>query len=222
VSLVEYRRLSGAPPPERELLTVEEDGSFLLWRSIAPTVGRFAGVIPDPADLATLVAAAADTPSPPRPTELPSGTSVEVVEVGDVTARVEAGVEVDGPWGALLSRLRDLSGDLTDQPLAAVALVVDDPAMPRLEHRGREALPVELDSATVSVDVWHEGVQVAAARAGPLGQGRVMAEPGWSVRFEVGEVAAPSGGLLMVRASLVVDDEGVFVPVTVTSPVVHL
>jgi hypothetical protein len=102
------------------------------------------------------------------------------------------------------------------------ALVVEDPAAPRLEHRGREALPIELDSATVAIDVWHQGLQVASAQAGPLGLGRVMAVPGGSVVFDVGEVARPAGGLLMARASLVADDEGVFVPVTVTSPVVSL
>jgi hypothetical protein len=222
VSLVAYQRLSGAPPPERELLTVEEGGAFRLWRSIAPTVGRFAGVIPDAAGLAAEVSAAAGSPPPPPVTELPSGASVEVVHVGEAHARIEAGAVIPGPWGALLTTLRDLTGDLTDQPLAAVALVVDDPAAPRLEHRGSEALPVELDSAAVFVEVWHEGLQVAASRTGAASRGRVMAEPGWSVSFAVGDVAAPPGSRLTARASLVVDDEGIFVPVTVTHPVVQV
>ncbi len=48
--IVTYRRVGGMqPPPDRELLTIDDDGSFTLWRSVGwatypPTpVGRFSG-----------------------------------------------------------------------------------------------------------------------------------------------------------------------------------
>src|SRR2546429_9613990 len=42
--IVSYARIGGrVPPPDNEGLQVEDDGSFTMGRSIAPSVGRFAG-----------------------------------------------------------------------------------------------------------------------------------------------------------------------------------
>jgi hypothetical protein len=222
MSHVVFRRLSSAPPPERELLTVEEGGAFTMWRSLGPVVGRFAGTLPDPARLAALAAAAGGAAPPSGPGELPSGASVDFLEVGDSSARVEAEGGVPGPWGALLDACRQLLGDLTDQPLAALTLRADDPSRPRLDHRGQATLPLELDSAAVTVELWRDGVQAVVAGSGPLGLGRVDAGPGWSVTVEIGAVDVSRGGLLTARASLVADDDGVFVPLTLMCPPVRL
>jgi hypothetical protein len=223
MSVVVFRRLSSAPPPERELLTVDEAGTFRMWRSLGPMVGRFAGTLPDPARLAGLAAAAGGAAPPSGPGELPSGASVDFLEVENASsARVEAQSDVPGPWGALLDACRQLLGDLTAQPLAAVALHADDPARPRLDHRGQATLPLELDSATVTVELWRDGVQAVVAGSGPLGLGRVDAGPGWSVTVDIGAVDVSGGGLLTARASLVADDEGVFVPLTLFCPPVRL
>src|SRR5438270_6614307 len=159
VTALAFRRLSFAPPPEREMLTVNDDGRFELWRSNGPIVGRFAGAVPDATALAALVSAAAATPPPAVPSALPPDAATEVVEVGDTSATVEAGEGADGPWGELISACRRLLDQLRDEPVAAVALVVESPTGARLEHRGREPLPLELDNATVAANVWHDGRQ---------------------------------------------------------------
>jgi hypothetical protein len=218
VSGVVFWRVSSAPPPERELLTVDDGGSFTMWRSLGPVVGRFAGTLPDPGRLSALAAGAAAVP-PPSGRELPPDTTVEVVELDETrSAQVEAGADAGGPWGALLSCCRQLIDDLTDQPSAAVTLVAEDPFRPRLEHRGHDILPLELGSATVTVDFRRDDVEVAAAGTGPLDLGRIEAGPGWSVTVEITELPVSAGGLLTATASLVADDDGVFVPLTIISP----
>ena len=216
MSAVEFRRLGGAPPPEREVLQVEGDGRFTLWRSIgSPAVGRFSGVVPDPAALAALVADVDGEPGTGR-VELPAGAPVEEVEVGGAVAAAEADLDPPGPWGPLQAACRRLAQSLTDQPEAAVALVaVDAPGRWRLEHRGTGLLPLELEHAELVLTLWRDGREAGSARTGPLGAGRVEAGPGWTFDLEVPGVPDPAGGILLARLELVGEDAGVLVPMSV-------
>ena len=91
VSVLNFQRLSGWFPPERELLTVEEDGSFTMWRSYGPSViGRFSGAVPDVDALAGLVAATAAV-EPTGPDEVEPDASVEVDRDGGRDIRDRSG-----------------------------------------------------------------------------------------------------------------------------------
>jgi hypothetical protein len=216
VTAVEFRRLGGAPPPEREVLQVDGDGRFTLWRSIgSPAVGRFSGGVPDPAGLAALVAAVEGEQGTGR-VEVPAGAPVEEVEVGGAVAAAEADLNPPGPWGPLLAACRRLTESLTDQPDAAVALVgVEAPGRWRLEHRGTGVLPLELDHAELLLTLWRDGQQAGTAGTGPLGAGRVEAGPGWTLELDVPGAPDPSGGILLARLELVGEDGGVLVPMSV-------
>lgn len=213
---ITFRRISNHPPPERELLTIDDDGGFSMWRSTGFVGGRFAGTVPDAGRVLRLVESAARVPGP-ETAALPPGASLEEVEVDGRAARFEARRDVVGPWGELLSELRVLLEALCAQPLAAVAAVVVAADRIRLEHRGSASLPVELDAARVTVDVWRDGRQVATSGTGPLGLGRIDAGPGWAVDVEVSDLDTVGGGILVARVSLVADDGGIYVPVTLTA-----
>ncbi len=216
---VEFRRLGGAPPPEREVLAVDGEGRFTLWRSISsPVVGRFAGTVPDQGGLAALVAAVEGEPGTGE-VEVPADAPVEEVEVGGVLAAAEADLDPPGPWGPLLRACRQLSESLTDQPEAAVALVAvgggDRPTRWLLEHRGTATLPLELDHAELTLTLWRDGQQAGTAGTGPLAAGRVEAGPGWALDLEVPEAPDPTGGILLAKVELVAMDGGVLVPMSV-------
>lgn len=214
--LLSFARLNDSPPPERELLDVDDDGSFRAWRSIGPVVGRFAGQVPDLDAVRALAEAAAADPAPSR-TEVPPHASIEQLTVGEQTATVGIRDRPDGPWGELLRTCRRLLDAARDQPLAALTLDVLGVDRVRLRHLGSEALPVELDFARAELKLWREGEVVAATAAEELGLGRVEAGPGWSI-----DIALPGfedrEGLLSASVSLVADDDGVYVPVVVAPP----
>jgi len=126
---VVYRRLADSPPPARELLSVEPDGGWTAWRSIAPVVGRFAGRLPDASAFTALVKAAADEP-PVTLGRLPPDAAYEVLELdaGHIS-RFQEGDAVPGPLGTLLTECRRLV-DRPDGPVAAIGLVIDAAAVP--------------------------------------------------------------------------------------------
>lgn len=216
MTVVAFRRLSAAPPPERELLTVHDDGRAEAWRSNGAAIGRFAGPVPDLEAFRAAAAAAAGAGAPPSP-ELPAGASLDEVEIGGVTARFEARDPVEGPWAALVEACRALLDGLVASPVAAIGLEVSADGGLRLLHRGSDVLPVELSSLRTELVLWRDGTEVTRKGSADHGLGRVEAGPGWSA-----EVAAPPGaiegsGRLVATASFVAEDGGVFVPVTVTA-----
>ena len=214
--LLTFRRIGSAPPPERELLAVEDDGSFTMWRSSGFVVGRFAGRLPDVEPLWALVAATAEV-DPPSTTALPPGASGEKVIVGEVTASVEARRPVDGPWGALVDAARELLDRLIDQPLAAIAATLPSPELVRLAHAGSEPFAVEFENAALAVDLWRDGQLAGQVERRDLGAGHVDAGAGWSWDLPVG-LDASGGGILRARVSFVARDEGVFVPLVASTP----
>jgi len=224
VTLVTWRRLSSMPPPERELLEVEPDGSFRLWRSIAPVIGRFGGSLPDDetVDLRGLVEAVGSS-SAPRTGKLPPDASVEQVEIGGSLSVFEADGGVEAPWGDLLAACRRLADELVDQPTAAIALeleLADGGARIRLVHRGTATLPVELAAARAKVAVWRAMLNPANATAPAFDLGRVDAGPGWSAETTAELPALEPGDKVTADARFIVDDGGVFIPVAMSSTVV--
>ncbi|HEY6569138.1 MAG TPA: hypothetical protein VIZ22_02560 [Candidatus Limnocylindrales bacterium] len=223
MTLVTWRRLSSMPPPERELLDVEADGSFRLWRSIAPVVGRFGGSLPAGvvSELEGLVSAVGSAAAP-RPGSLPADASVEQLEVGGARSVFEAGAEADPPWGDLLAACRRIADARTDAPVAAIALEVgltDGRARIRLVQRGTGTLPVELASGRAKVAVWRGMENPANALAG-FDLGRVEAGPGWDAETTAELPVLEAGDKVTATVTFIVDDGGVFIPVAMSATAV--
>src|SRR3989454_9572587 len=98
--IVDYARMGGrVPPPDNEGLQVEDDGSFTMWRSIAPSVGRFAGKLSADAlsrlkTEAEKAAAQGDVSRPPT-----MDGSAERFQVEGATAAMGSDDYIEGPWG---------------------------------------------------------------------------------------------------------------------------
>lgn len=217
--LVSFGRFGAQFPPERETLTVDADGGYELWRSFAgPVVGRFAGTVDELDALTALVTAAREEPPPPPPgDDLPPDASVEVVGVGAQEVEVVAGAPVEGAWGALLTRLRELLDELAGEPVAAVRAVLVDPGTLRLEHLGSEPLPLHLAALTVQLERHDGGLLVASATVTPEGLGAVTAEPGWTLDIPLDADVVDGPGAVTARATFIAVDQGVNVPVSVTA-----
>lgn len=218
VMLLAFGRHGSAFPPERELLHVDADGSYVLWRSFgAAAVGRFRGTVPDLDGLEQQVDAARGAPAPGPPAVEPDA-SVEVVALRDgEEVELAADGSVGGPWGALVATCRRLLDVLTESPSAAVVASLPDAATLRLAHAGDEVLPVELGSLAVEVTRWHEGLQVGWSTTHPSGLGHVDAGPGWALDVALDPAATAGPGQLVVTATFVANDGGVYVPVVATA-----
>jgi hypothetical protein len=209
---VVFRRLDQRFPPKRELLAIDPDGTFRMWRSGARIVGRFAGRVPDPDAFAALAEAAGAEAAPPGP-QLPPDAVVDSVRVGGVTFSTAPWDQGGGPWGELVIACRGLLEQLLDQPDAAVALVLPRPAIARIEHRGNGVLPIELGAASVLVEAYGPSGRLAAAPAGVPGVAHVDAGPGWTLDVAIPVLEAPAGAQVLVRVTFVAQDDGVAVPV---------
>jgi hypothetical protein len=214
--LIVFRRLNDAPPPERELLTVADDGRADVWRSSGPAVGRFAGDVPGVEALRAAVTAV-EGAEPPATPGLPPDASVETVEAGGRTAQVEAGLPLPGPWGALVGICRSLLDALVESPVAAIAAELAPDGGLRLEHRGSEAMTLELGSLRAEVVRWRDGREAGRAAVEGPGGGRVEAGPGWSLALPAPALDLAGGGRLVATVSLVADDRGIETPVTITA-----
>jgi hypothetical protein len=210
---VELRRLDARFPPLRELLFVEGDGTFRMWRSNAEVVGRFAGRVPDPAGFAALIDDAVAQPAPPgADLTLPDAVEDEL-RVGDRRLATTPSDGSRGPWGMLLAECRDLLNALLDQPLAAVALEIPDPTLLRLVHVGGEPLSIELGSLSARAEVYRDTTKLDAVAPDLPDIHHVDVGPGWSLEIALPPLTVPLEALLLVRAQFVADDEGVYVPV---------
>ncbi len=215
MSLVTFSRLSDWFPPERELLTVEDGGSFTMWRSFgAALVGRFGGVVPEFDALARLVAAAAAVEAPSGG-EVEPDASIESTETAGATFEAEAGIRVAGPWGDLVVRCRELLDALLDQPVAAVRGSLRDDGTFRLSHEGADVLPIELGALDVRVVRWADGLEQATAQGRPTGLDHVDAGPGWELDVPF-DRSVFGTGKVVGTATFVASDSGVYAPVVVT------
>jgi hypothetical protein len=220
MSAVSFSRLSSAPPPLRELLEVEPDGSWTAWRSNGAVVGRFAGTSEEAALLVERARRAArDEPSPGDHDASMLDSATDTVEVDGMTVEVGHGDEPAGAWGEAFAAARALLSGAVDHPLAAIALAVDRAGAIRLEHRGAATLEIELGSAGIELtSLDPDGLQVETTRSA-VDLGRVEAGPGWSVELplEGAGAPAPAGGDVLVELSFVAVDEGVYVPMMLSA-----
>jgi hypothetical protein len=189
------------PPPDRERLEIADDGTFTMWRSVrSPVVGRFGGGLDEGlSEQVRELAAAASAVEPPAEAQVP-GAATETVTIDGVSFRTGSSNDPPGPWGGLVEALRSWLRELTNSPVAAVALeVAGDGSSAKLVHRGDDTIAVDLSSLSVRAVVWGPGwEQRGDWSAGPsTGDARVEAGPGWSydLPFEHGLVIAPGDAL---------------------------
>ncbi|HEY1485113.1 MAG TPA: hypothetical protein VGF84_03350, partial [Micromonosporaceae bacterium] len=165
-------------PRDAESLSVDDDGTFHLWRAVGATAaGRFSGTV-DPAPLTSAASAVdGDLAAPQRP-----GVGIETITVGDRRADVGTGSPVEGAWAELFDRMRRLSDELIDQPAAAIGLQVDG-ASCTLMHLGTDDVQVVLGSLQLRADLWEGWYVPAGSWVAPSfdGEATVTAGPGWSM-----------------------------------------
>jgi len=223
--MVRYGRFADAPPPERELLDVGDDGMATAWRSIAPAGGRFAGRVPDPDGLRALVEAAVAAAAPGAGSSgalrLPPDVVIETVEAGGISVTLPLDDAPPGPWAELAIACRTALAAVSSLPeaamaVAAAALTADGTL--HLEHWGTEPLTVELGSMAASANLWRDGVAAwTGVYAMPDGLERTAVGPGWVLELSPAEAIPTGGGMLVAAVDLVADDAGVFVPLTLTA-----
>jgi hypothetical protein len=248
--IARLRRLGGrVPPADNEHLDVAKDGGFTMWRSTNTGVaGRFAGRL-DGDELAALVedaraaAAAGDLDVQPFPDD-----ALERVELDGARAEMGGASQVGGAWAPLVARLHRLLDELTDQPLAAVALQVERGGRgAALVHRGSRPLNLDLSRLASRAVLWGpnwwllEDWRWGAAAPGGADQkaggqapgragqeagaaaGPVVAGPGWSRELPFGHGFEPGPDrMIQAFAELIVveRDLPVQVGLVATSPFV--
>lgn len=209
-----FRRTSDAPPRQHEVLEIAADGSFELWRSTGRAVGRFSGSVPDLDRLADDIDRALAA-RPPKPAELPMDASLDRIEIGHTTVALGADDTPEGPWAALVERCRALMSDLTDQPRAALVLIVDDPSLPRLEHRGTEPLVLELIQPVAVATVWRGGEHVATVRGAAEVIDSVEARPAWHLDIPVPDDEFEVGDRVVIQVAIDAHHGDLILPVEV-------
>ena len=206
------------PPLFREILTIEGDGSFTMWRSVGMAaslpspIGRFGGSLDDD-ELAALLAAVKQAQSEgSRSWTVAPDSPEDRIEVDGVEATLGLHDQGDGAWKELLGRLRPLLGELTYSPRAAIKLEVGDDAV--LVGQGPEALKIDLSRLSVRADHWRDGESLGSWEASDQDLGAVETGPGWQLRlpFEHGFDVGP-GDRLIVRVGFAAYDGDELVPV---------
>jgi hypothetical protein len=227
---IKFQRRGGRKPPrDNEVLTIEDDGSFDLWRSVGWTtqppapVGRFGGQLEETERIrlqeeVAAAQAAGDLQQTPRP-----DSSIDSVELPGARARLGNNDRVSGPWAPLIDHLRSLLGELTRSPRAALGLEVKaDGRGARLVHLGSEPLRLNLDGLTVRAVLWREnrkaGDWTAPAESRPSGRSAETSEDGWTFDLPFGhgfEVDGESEVVAYVTLGLYDDERQV--PVSLES-----
>jgi hypothetical protein len=218
--IVRYARIGGrVPPPDNEGLEVDNDGSFTMWRSIAPAVGRFAGKLAT-ADMSRLKTEAAKAAAQGDVSLQPTmDGSAERFEVEGATATMGSDDYVEGPWGELTAHVRKLLGDLVSKPLAAVGLEVGkDGRSARLVHLGDKPLRVDLSKLSVRAVLWGRGFQKLGdwSAEGKSGPGPSQAADSWNAPLPFDHDLKPGKNkVLHVSATFAVSENGQRVDVRV-------
>lgn len=217
MTLLVFERLGSVFPPDREILEIESDGRFRMWRSYAnTTVGRFSGIVPSLDALRRLIDAVGEPPEL-GPIELESGASEETLALHGREPLTLPGERPSGPLGELIGEVHRLLDRLVDQPEAAIEASLPHRDVLRLGHVGHAILPVEFGSLSIELTKWHEGVQTGWSVSQPGTLDQVDVGPGWSVQIPLDRTAVEPPGQLVVTATFVADDNGVYAPVVATA-----
>jgi hypothetical protein len=198
-ALTFFRNSGATMPATAENVELADDGTFTGWRTIAPTVGFFAGRLPE-AELAT-IRAGAEAAGDATPGLPPPGAVVETLQLSGRDPLMVSGVQSGEPLSALVEAARSLlDSAMLDAPRAAVGIELA--ATPRLVHRGTDPLELDLSTVQLRANFWR-GYYEPAGEAGEAlaGPGRVTAWPGWSL--DLPPVTPPAGA--DITTHLVVD-----------------
>jgi len=222
--VIALARTGGMRPPQfDEMLQIDDDGLFRMWRSVSKAsglpspVGRFAGRI-DGAQRAALSAAAKRAAGEGSRTWLVSPDSpVDTIDVDGVSAKLGIHHGGEGAWQELVALVRPLLRELTSSPLAAIALEVNGGA--KLVHQGTEPITLDLASLTVRADHWRDGQSLGRWTAPAAAHGEVVAEPGWKLElpFEHGFDVQP-GDRVTADVTFAAHDADRLVPVGLQTP----
>jgi hypothetical protein len=187
---IAYQRSGGRRPPrDNESLRIDSEAGFTMWRSVgaatypATAIGRFAGTLA-PEVREALAKEGADAVAAGNLSLMPKPDgAVETITIDSVQASLGANDDPIGPWQPLVSRMRQLLGDLTAQPRAAIAVqIAQDGASAQLVHLGTEPLRLDLSALTVRAVLWQNYATRGDWRAPNAGMpGEQTAEPGWSL-----------------------------------------
>jgi hypothetical protein len=129
-----------------------------MWRSIAPAVGRFSGKL-TPTELSQLRGEAQKAAGGGDLSRQPTmNGSAERFSLDGATATMGSNDDVDGAWGALISHVRRLLGELVSMPEAAVGLELGDGARSAsLVHMGAKPIAVDMSKLSIRAVLWGAG-----------------------------------------------------------------
>ena len=227
--IIRYARSGGQPPPpDREILTIEEDGSFTMWRSIGSAVqppspvGRFSGQLNDQNLVSLKAAIEAVNLEGDLVIKLKPGSAVVNIDTGQVKARMGNHDEPDNSWLQLAELLKGLLKQLSQYPEAAMILTVsDDGQKTRLKHLGRRSLQLDLSQLTVRAVLWEGYKKVddwTLSEGGAKEDDPTTADIGWQMDLPFEHLFEPRDGQSVVAyVTLSIFHEGRFIPVRLTS-----
>ncbi len=196
LKIVRYSLMGGAAqPPNREILKIDEDGSFWMWRSVGtaaspPTpIGRFIGRLQPVAqeELRSNVDAlehAGNLRMPSAPHD-----STERIDAGEAYATLGAGGQPREPWRSLVHQMRELLGSLTRTPAAAVGLeLAGSGNLARLVHLGSQSLRLDFNEFVLRAVLSgsrSENNEITLLKESAI-SGQVTVDKGWNLDLPFG------------------------------------
>ena len=189
--MIYYHRSGGfKPPQDNELLEINSDGTFSMWRSVGwatyppSPIGQFGGQLDSnkTVQLQPLVEAAAGSGN--LEMMISPDSPIETIELTGVHATLGIHDDAPGPWGALIEQVRPMLGELTAFPQAAIGVeVLPGGQSARLIHLGQEPVQLGLGNLTVRAVLW-EGYTKKDdwwASKGNIIPTEMTARPGWQL-----------------------------------------
>ncbi len=223
--IVSYLRAGGMqPPPDREELIIENDGSYRLWRSVGwatypPTaIGLFAGKLePDTVNALKIETAAANKVGKIKRIPMP-GSPVEEINTGKARAEILDYVELEAGWKELVERLRQMLHDLTASPRAAIELhYLADKSEIELVHLGTTALKLDLSELVIKArHMDKKTISTVAEWQMDQNKGKITAEPGWTLNLPIKpDFTLNDDSEILVFATFTIFDGNKRVPVSI-------
>ncbi len=172
-------------------------------------MGRFAGAAGAADRIASLADAALAVDAPHGGT-VPADGLYELIEVGATTMSAPVDAALDGPWERLRAACRDVLDEPGD-PVAAIALLVDEGGRLRLVHRGHDRIRVGL-GGVVSVMTTYRADGSTPSVSRRTADGIVDGGPGWQLPIDLDPPDA-ADGRVVASVAFTLDDGGVWIPV---------